>query len=78
MLMRNAKLCNESGVMIMKGLAQKRKSLRMTQKDLAQKFNVSLVTVCRWEKGKQEPSYETLKRLAVFFGCSVDELLATE
>lgn len=59
----------------MRGLAIKRKSLKMTQTNLAKQFKVSTITVCRWEHGQQEPSIETLKELAKFFNCQVDELL---
>ena len=40
----------------------------MTQKDLANKLNVSEVTVSRWLTGDRDPSIETLNRIAEVLG----------
>ncbi len=52
-----------------------RKTKKMTQRDLADRFNVSNVTVSRWETGTQTPSLETVLLLAKFFGCTIDDLV---
>lgn len=40
----------------------------MTQKDLAEKLDVSEVTVCRWLSGDRDPSIETLNKIAEALG----------
>lgn len=52
-----------------------RKIKKLTQKDLADRFNVSNITVSRWESGTQMPSIETAVQLADFFGCKIDDLV---
>ena len=56
-------------------LKELRKTKKMTQCDLADRFNVSNVTVSRWETGTQTPSLETVILLAKFFGCTIDDLV---
>ncbi|NCA92181.1 XRE family transcriptional regulator [bacterium] len=52
-----------------------RRAKQMTQKELAKIMNVNLVTICHWEKGKQEPCIEDIKKLCQFFEVSSDYLL---
>lgn len=63
-------------------IGEKLKSLRnekrMTQKDLAERLNVSAQAVSRWENDDVEPSLETLGQLATIFEVSVDELFGKE
>ena len=47
----------------------------VTQATLAEYMNVDVVTVCHWEKSKQEPSIDALKKLCEFFQISSSELL---
>ncbi len=58
---------------------QKLKELRtkknLTQKDLADKLNVTYQTVSKWENETNEPDFATLKQLAKLFDCSVDYLI---
>ncbi len=60
-------------------LADRLKSLRkensLTQKELANKLFKSESTVRMWELGKSEPDLETVNKLSVIFGVSVDYLL---
>ena len=56
-------------------LKEFRKTKKMTQRDLADRFNVSNITVSRWESGTQMPSIETAIQLADFFGCKIDDLV---
>lgn len=53
--------------------ARKRKGL--TQKQLATYLNLSANAICEWEKGRSEPSFDTLKKIADYFGVSVNYLL---
>lgn len=40
-----------------------RKKLKLSQERFAKKINVSVMTVNRWEKGKNEPCYLALEKL---------------
>ena len=62
---------NDFGKMIV----QLRKAKGYTQKDLADKLNVSDKAISRWETGKNYPDIEVLKRLTVVLEVSIDELL---
>ena len=55
------------------------KSLRqeknMLQQDLAEHLKVSKSTISGWEVGRNQPNYDTLIELSIFFGVSVDYLI---
>lgn len=53
-----------------------RKGKNLTQKELAEKLNVSDKAISRWETGKGFPDVNSLLSLSEFFGVSVNELLA--
>ncbi|MCQ2742609.1 MAG: helix-turn-helix domain-containing protein [Bacilli bacterium] len=57
-------------------IKEKRVALELTQKDLAEKLNVTPQAISRWESGDVEPSLGAIKEMASIFGCSVDELLS--
>lgn len=63
-------------------LGEKIKSLRnekrITQKDLANRLNVSFQTISKWEKDENEPDISTLRELSKIFECSVDYLLSED
>lgn len=46
----------------------------MTQKDLANRLNMSPQAISRWENDEVEPSIETLSQMAEIFNVSLDEL----
>lgn len=56
-------------------IAALRKEQGLTQKQLAEKLNVSDKAVSRWETGKGYPDVESLMALSKFFDISVNELL---
>ena len=56
-------------------ITEKRKSLNLTQQQLADKLNVSFQAVSKWENGTAYPNIESLKELATVLQVSVDELL---
>ena len=58
-----------------KTIAEKRKKLNMSQKDLADKLNVSNKTISKWECGNGIPDIESLDKLASAFDITLDELL---
>jgi len=55
-------------------IATRRKNMRMTQDELAQKMNVSKSAIAKWETDGGIPDRDNLKRLAEIFGITVDEL----
>ena len=52
-----------------------RTKLGQTQAELASACNVKQNTVSAWETGRSEPDFESLKKMADIFNCSLDELL---
>lgn len=57
-------------------IAELRKEKELTQKELAEKINVSDKAVSRWETGKGYPDVTSLVSLSEYFDVSVNELLA--
>lgn len=55
-----------------------RKINRFTQQQIADEVNVNRVTYTNWEKGKREPNFEKLIKLAEVFNVSVDKLLGVK
>ena len=49
----------------------------LSQKELALRLNVSDKAVSKWENGRAKPEVETLKKLAILFHTSLDDLLDT-
>lgn len=56
-------------------IREKRLSLGISQKELAEKLNVSQQAVSMWETGAKIPRTENLIRIAEICDCTVDELL---
>jgi HTH-type transcriptional regulator, competence development regulator len=52
-----------------------RKKRNMTQKDLADRFNLGESTIGMYERDEREPSFEFVKQLADFFNVTTDYLL---
>ena len=61
-----------------KFLAALRKANGYTQKELAEKINVSDKAVSRWERDESAPDISLLPVLAEIFGVTTDELLRGE
>lgn len=59
-------------------IAENRKSLGMTQEELAQKLFVTNKAVSKWEKGQSFPDISMFEPLAEALGVSVAELFAGE
>jgi len=55
-------------------LASLRKEAKLTQLELAEKFNYSDKAVSKWEKGDTIPDIETLYNLCQFYGVTLDYL----
>ena len=47
----------------------------MSQKDLAERLNVSFKTISHWESGYSEPSLDTLLMLKDIFSVSYEDLI---
>ena len=62
----------------MNGIQSKRALKRVTQEDLAVYLSVDRSTIAKWETGMSAPRAGTLKKLAAYFGCTIDELLTDE
>jgi transcriptional regulator with XRE-family HTH domain len=55
-----------------------RKSIGITQKELAEQLNISPSTIAMYESGRRDPDTETLQKIANFFDVSVDYLLGLD
>lgn len=55
-------------------IAEMRKQNNMTQKDLAEKLNVSDKVISKWETGKCLPDVETMLKLSKVLDVSISEL----
>ena len=58
-----------------KNLILYRKAADLTQKELAEKLNVSPTTLAGYENAGKEPKISTLIKIADFFGVSTDDLI---
>ncbi|GGC92766.1 helix-turn-helix domain-containing protein [Enterococcus wangshanyuanii] len=56
-------------------LLKMRKNAELTQEELAKKINVSKQSVGSWERGRTEPSIETITELANVLNTTTDYLL---
>jgi len=50
----------------------------LSQKELASKIDLSSNIVCEYEKGRSQPSIETLIKLSRILNCSIDYLVGNE
>ena len=57
-------------------LVKYRKSLNLTQAELAEKLNYSDKAVSKWERAESLPDIYTIKNIADFFGTKVDDLIS--
>lgn len=55
-----------------------RKQKNMTQEELAERLNVSVGVISKWERGASEPEISVLTDMASVFGLSVDALIGYE
>ncbi|MCD8208568.1 MAG: helix-turn-helix domain-containing protein [Bacteroidales bacterium] len=58
-------------------IAEERKKLGLTQRQLAEKLKVSQKSISKYERDDRRPSYETLLEMSILFGVSVDYLVGT-
>lgn len=55
-----------------------RKSRKLTQKQLAEKLNVTEGTISKYEKGTVYPPFDSIRSLSAILNVPVDTLLGTE
>lgn len=58
-----------------KRLAALRKEKGLTQQALAERVQMSLIQIHRYENGQAQPSLEAIKRLSLALGVTSDELI---
>lgn len=63
---------------IARNIIDLRKSMNLTQAELAQRMNYSDKAVSKWERAESVPDISVLKGMADLFGVTVDYLLKTE
>ncbi len=56
-------------------IMNRRKTLGLTQRQLADQLNISFQAVSKWENGTAYPNVEILRNLAIILDVSVDEIL---
>ena len=61
-----------------KNLLRLRKENKLTQLELAEKFNYSDKSISKWETGESLPSVEVLHELATFYNVTLNDLVAEE
>lgn len=59
-------------------IAGRRRELGMTQKDLAEKLNVTDKAVSKWERGIACPDTAAIPQLAQILGVSIEELMTSK
>ena len=57
-------------------LVNYRKSLNLTQAELAEKLNYTDKAVSKWERGESVPDLTVLKQIADFYGVTIDALIS--
>lgn len=62
----------------MNRIAELREKHGLTQKELGRRLAVGQTTVSAWEKGKNEPGGESLRKLTQMFGVTAGYLLGLE
>lgn len=61
-----------------KRLREVRKSKKLTQQQIADEIGVNRGSYSNWEKGKREPSFENLVKLADLLDVSLDWLFGRD
>lgn len=59
-------------------IANHRKELGLTQKDLAEKLNITDKAVSKWERGIACPDTATIPKLAQILGITIEELMTSK
>lgn len=73
---RWARAAKSMGENLGKRLRALRREKQVTQDELPGTLHVTRQAVSAWERGRSEPDIATLRRMADFYGLTVDEVLA--
>ena len=55
-----------------------RKAFGISQTKLGEVCGLTKATISQYENGKREPDIATMKKIAAYFGCTVDHLLGID
>ena len=55
-------------------LEEKRKTAKITQKDIANELNITISTYCQYENGNRSIPCECAKKIAEILNCDISEL----
>lgn len=58
----------------MNRLTELRKKKGLTQKEFSKILNVSVGAVGMWESGKRTPTSKTMKKIAEYFGMTIEDI----
>ena len=58
-----------------KRIAELRKQSGMTQREMAERLQVTTSALCKWERGQNYPDVEMIARMADLFRVSCDDLI---
>lgn len=56
------------------GIARQRQIAGMTQRELANKLQMTPQQLSQYETGTRTPRYSTLKRIAIAIGCNIEDI----
>ena len=59
-------------------ISSRRKELELTQKDLAEKLDITDKAVSKWERGLACPDTALIPKLAVILGITIEELMTAK
>lgn len=59
-------------------IKSRRQNIGLTQKELAEKLYVTVVTVSRWETGQREPMWNDFVRLCEVLGMNINDFIGKE
>ena len=74
----NGRKSNEKNINFADRLKYLRKHQKLSQMEVCERTGISQSAYSRYECGTNEPDLQTLKKLAMFFDCTVDYLLEIE
>ena len=63
-------------IILGKNIRQFRKTINLTQEELADKLGVSFQAVSKWENAQSAPDISLLPLLAEIFRCTIDDLFS--
>lgn len=59
-------------------LKELRQNKKLRQRDVAEFLNCSTPVYCRYETGEREPPFDIIKKLADYYGVTVDYLMGAD